>query len=208
MTRNAISRKSYVYADGTTSRSAKTGWTGLRFEVFNGRDADEKPVVINTIDMPRDSFNADILSCAAGHGLMQKIGDELAGYDKKAEKAGAAADHAFVTGLISDAFDNLKSGVWVEEGEGSGGGGNVTVLLEAVVAAYAESGVTLTPEQTAGLMKKLADKAERDGLKANPIVAKHVAIITANRAAERAKAATKAAKGAELPTLFEVKALS
>lgn len=201
MTRNAISRKSYVYDDGTTSRSAKPGWAALRFEVFNGRDGEDKPIVVDTIDLGRADFGADILACAAGHGLMQKIGDELAGFDKKAEKAGAPADHTFVSSLINDAADNLKSGVWVEEGEGSGGGGNVTILLEALVAAFAESNVVVSDEQKAGLMKKLADKAERDRIKAEPTVAKHIAMITAARAAERAKAAQKAAKGADTASL-------
>lgn len=193
-TRDAVLRKSYGYEDGSTSRSAKPSWTTLTFEIIDGKDKDDKAIVVNAVTLNRADMSDDVLACAMGHGFSQKIGDEVAGWPKKAEKAGEPATRDFVASLITDMIDNLKSGVWVEEGEG-GGSGNVTILHEGIVAAFAKTGTELTDEQKQGFMKALQDKAERDRIKAMPEVAAEVARILAERAANRAKEAAKAAKG-------------
>lgn len=199
-TRNSILRKLYVYPDGSTSRSAKPGWASVRFDVFSGftpgATAEDKPtpVVGKSIGFSREDASR-VMDCAFGHGLMQKIGDEIAGWQKKAEKASAKADWNFVVGLIEDMIDTLTSGVWVEEGEGSSAG-NVTLLFQALVAAYEEAlGRPLTDEGKAAMLGKLSEKAEREAAKAIPQVAKHLARLTAERAAARAEEAAKASEG-------------
>lgn len=188
MARNAIMRKSYVYADGTTSRSAKNDWTALRFEFFDGVGSDGKPAVANTVDFSRGDFEK-VSGAAMGHGLAQKLGDEAAGYPAKAEKAHATADWQFVKSLITDAADNLRNGVWVEEGEGSSGAGNVTILAEATARAYAEIGKPLSDGAKAKVISALANKEEREKARANALIAKHVRAIEKERADERARKA-------------------
>ena len=195
--RNSVLRKYYVFADGTTRRSAKEGFTAIRFEVLNGKDGEGKAIVAETIDFDPSATSEAVRQCAMGHGFSQKIGDEVAGAPAKAEKAGETFGPAFVASLINDAMDNLRNGVWVEEGEGSSGAGNVTILFEAVKAAFEAAKKPIAEERLPELMKKLADKGERDKFKANPQVAAHLARITAERAAERAKKARDAAKAGD-----------
>lgn len=198
MARMNVLRKSYVFADGTTRRSAKEGATALRLEILDGKEEDGKTLkVANTIDFDPTKVNDAIRFCAMLHGFSQKIGDEVAGAQAKAEKAGETFGPDFVTGLISDAIDNLLGGVWVEEGEGSSGGSNITILFEAVLVAFAEAGSEIPDTSYSALRAKLADKAERDKFRASPEVASHVARITAERAAKRAAEAAAKAKAAQ-----------
>ena len=189
-TNRHVLRKSYVYADGSTSRSAKKDWTGIRFEFLAPEKVEDKIIVLETVTYARDQF-ASVWDCAAGHGLMQKMGDELAGIDKKAAADGESfhktrgwADYAQV--LIGGVFDNLTNGVWVEEGEGSGASGNVTILAEAIIRFMAENGVETDEIGKVHLLQNLQDKAVREGAKRNPMVAKHIADIAAERARARA----------------------
>lgn len=200
-TRNAISRKSYRYQDGTTSRSAKAGWTALVFELFDGRDAEGKGIVAGTIEFPKAELGSEVLECAMGHGLSQKLGDELAGIEAKRTKAaenGEAFETAaeFASYLLTNMWDNLKSGVWVEEGEGGGAAGNVTLLFEAILAAFEKAGKPISEDKHPTLRKHLEDKTYRDDARSNPHVKAELSRIVAERAAERAKAAKAAAKTA------------
>lgn len=204
-------RKVYVYEDGAEGRSAKPGWKKLRFEMLApNKDDDGNFVVVDTREITPDMFDGEIVHCAAGHGLSQKIGDDLAGIDKKAANDGASFDPetgyaAYIGQRIDDMVDNLKNGVWVAEGEGSTGGGNVTILFEAIMRAFEEAGVDVSEEQKAGIREKLKDEQFRKNARARADVAMHVAEITAERAAARAKAAAeKAAEASDEDTVADL----
>ena len=211
MARTQLVRKVYDYEGGESGRSAKPNATVLNFEFLAPeKDENDKAVVLDTRTIDLKAFaadNAEMAFCAMAHGLSQKLGDELAGIDGKAAKANEARDDErgfvdFALSLWDDMFDNITSGVWVEEGEGSSGAGNVTVLLEAIVAAFADAGTELDDAQKAGIRASLKDEAFRKAAKARPDVAAHVADITAKRAAERAaKAKEKAAAATDMGDL-------
>lgn len=190
----SVMRKMYVLDGGDTVRSAKPDWKALRFELFGAeKDKDGKAIVVDTVDVARGDLES-VAAEAMGHGLMQKIGDDLAGLEGKAKSDEAAWDDEtgyaeYVRERIEAMVDNLSNGVWLEEGEGATGGGNVTILLEAVVRAYADEGREVTPEDRKALLAKLADKAIRDDTKKLESVARYVTVITAERAQERANKA-------------------
>lgn len=196
MANERVMKKVYTYADGTEGRSAKPGWTRINFQLISSVDEDKKVTVDRVISFEAGEFEK-IRDCAIGHGLMQKIGDEVSGWRTKAEKAGKEPTLDFVESLIRDVADNLRAGVWVEEGEGNTGAGNVTILLDAIKAAYEKVGQPLSDEQITVFTAKLAEKAERDAIKAIPEVDVEVKRIIAERAQTRAKEAAKAMKGKE-----------
>lgn len=204
--KTALVRKVYTYADDTTGRSAKPGWKVLTFELLSPhRDAEENLVVLDRVEVSRDMFPAEILECAIGHGLSQKIGDDLSGIATKAAKEEppfvADPERGFVEyayDRIAAMVDNLKGGVWVEEGEGSTGASNVTILFEAIVHVLKASGKELTESDLAAVREKLKNKDYREGAKARPDVAAQVAAIQLERAKARHDAAKAKAK-AEAP---------
>lgn len=202
-TRTQLVRKVYVHEDGEEGRSAKPESKSLRFEFLAPqKDENDNPVVLDTRTIDLDAFIKEqpgIAHCAFGHGLSQKLGDGLAGIAGKAAKDDVSEDKErgfvdYALSLFDDALDNLQNGVWVAEGEGSSGSGNVTVLFEAIVAAFAKAGTDLTDEQRASVRGKLKDEQYRKDAKARSDVAAEVARITAERAAERAKKAAAKAK--------------
>ena len=207
-------RKSYSHETGDNTRSAKPGWTAIVFEMVSPvKDADGKLVPIDSVTLERGLFSAEIMDCAAGHGLMQKIGDDMAGLEKKAKEDGAIFDaklgySEYIKARIRDMMENFTAGFWVEESESGAGGGNITILIEAVKRALAAGGVDMTPEQTAGLIEKLKDETYRSSLRARPDVKEHMTRIVAERAAERASAAAKAAKAAAKDSGADVPALA
>lgn len=210
--KTTLARKVYTYSDGETGRSAKPGWTKLTFELLAPeKDSDGNAIVLESVDVTPDMFPEDIQWCAIGHGLSQKLGDNLAGIAGKAAKDEDAPDFDEERGyvdyaviLLSDAIDNLKNGVWVSESEGSSGPGSVTMLYEAIVAAFTEAGSELSEEQLANIRTKLKDEDYRKAAKANPSVDAKYKELAAKRAAERAKAAKAKAKdaGADLGSLI------
>lgn len=197
-TRTSRLRKMYEYDDGRTGRSAKPGWKALIFEVLAAKTGDEYPVA-ETIRIERDTLPADMWDCGSGHGVMQKVGDEISGIARQLSKDGVAEDTKLgyapqVAESIRDAVANLQAGVWVEEGEGSSGAGNVTILIEAIGRVYTEAGHELTPDVLQSIRTKAKDADYRKGARARTDVAKHVRDIELERAKERAKAAAQAAK--------------
>ncbi len=202
-TKTMLSRKVYTYENGETGRSAKPGWQKLTFEFLApNKDEKDQPIILETVSVDRSLFPAEVLDCAIGHGLSQKLGDALAGIAGKAAKEGVSPDKErgfvdFAFELISDAIDNLKEGVWVAEGEGSSGSGSVTILYEAIVAAFAKAGTELTDEQKASIREKLKGEDYRNAAKARKDIAAEVEKIKAARAAERAKKAAAQAKQAD-----------
>lgn len=202
MARVALVRKSYEYADGETGRSAKPGWQNLIFEFLAPeKDENANPVVLETREISRDEIPDEIADCALGHGLSQKLGDNLAGIAGKAAKeeppVKADDERGFVDyalELFDDMWSDLEKGVWVAEGEGGKRGASVTILLEAIVAAFADAGKELDEDAVANIAAGLKDEKTRNAAKESPDVAKHMARIAAERAAARAE---KAAKNAE-----------
>lgn len=197
--RTSILRKVYVYSDGSEGRSAKAGWTGLRFELLAPtKDAEGKPVVLDSITVEPGMFPKETLECAIGHGFAQKIGDDLAGIATKAGKEEPPVGEDPVRGFVDYAKDriesmieNLKAGVWVEEGEGSTGAANVTILFEAIKAAKEKAGAAFDEAAT---RKNLQDADYRKKASAVPAVKAEVERIKLERQTARAKEASKAAK--------------
>ena len=207
-------RKSYRYANGETGRSAKADWTHLVFEILGvpTKDENDKNVypVVDTVEIPRGEIVAETQACAMGHGIMQKVGDTIADVVRVAAKDGVTEDPktgfaSLILETISDQIDNIKAGVWIEEREGSGSQ-SVTLLFEAVVAAFSKAGTELTDEQSAGIREKLKDEEYRKKAKARADVAAEFARLQAERAAERAKTAAKKAKDADTGDLADLMA--
>lgn len=200
-------RKVYVNGDGETSRSAKPG-TVLRFEMFGtAKDDDGKPVVIDTFDVDVAKLGQDMLECAMRHGVSQKLGDNIAGIETKVTKSQDTEDPLptfdvetgyapAIRAILESQWEDLAGGVWVSESEGGGGSGNVTMLLEAVQAAFAKEGQELSEKQVKAFREQLADKDAAKAIKSNPQVAAEYQAIQAKRAQERAKAAAAKAKEA------------
>lgn len=211
-TKTQLLRKVFVGTDGTEKRSAFNGWSVLRFDLLSPtKDADGKGVVIDTFSINRSDVPTDMIECAAGHGLSQKLGDDLAGIAKKAEADNVSEDPTrgfvdYAKSRLTEAFENIKGGVWVEEGEG-GAGASVTILLMAVQAAFVDAGSELTDEQIATVREKLKDETYRKAAASRPDVDLHVKRIRAERAAEAAKAARAKAKEAAKEGAADMSAL-
>lgn len=204
MARTQVLRKVYVQKDGTEGRSAKPGWTHLRFELLAPAKVEDKAVVLDSLTIAKADIPATMQDCMIGHGLSQKLGDDLSGIEAKAAKeeppVSADKDRGFVDYAkqrLTDAWDNIKAEVWVEEGEGGNGGTNITILLEAMKAAFADQGSPLSDEQVAEKLNKLKDADYRKKAASVPAVDAHVKRIRAERAAEAAKAARAKAKEAK-----------
>lgn len=207
-TRQTHVRKFFGYADNTTSRSAKVGWTSIMFElVAPFKDAKGDFIPLETVTIPRSSFPAEIVDCAAGHGFGQKIGDDLAGIAIKAAKE-VPAVHAskergfaeYIKSRIADMVENLSNGFWVEESEA--GGSNLTILLAAVIRTFEAAGKVLSDAQIEHIKGALKGSEYSAGLKARADISKHYADITSERAAERAKKAQENLAGSvDMPDL-------
>ena len=203
-----VVRKSYINsADGTEKRSAFPEATTLRFYFLSPRkDAEDRPVIVGTRDIVLSTVSDDMKACALGHGLSQKLGDDLAGIASKAAKEETPVDidpddgwAPYAMERFDDALANIMAGVWVTEAEGGGTASSVTILLEAIVATFADAGKELSDEDMAKLRNALKDEDYRKNAKARKDVAAHMAAINAKRAEERRKKAAKALKE-EAPT--------
>lgn len=212
MARNQIARKVYVHADGTEGRSAKPGWTALRFDLFGAeKDADGKPVVVSSVTVDPASIPAEMRECAFGHGMSQKLGDSLAGLEKSAKDDGASFDATrgwadYATDLLTGVLEDIQSGVWVAESEG-GSGGSVGILAEAIFAVLRDNGQEPDEAAQAAIRKSLQDEAQRKKMQGRADVKAHLTRIQAEKAQERAKKARAAAKeaqkgGAETPSIL------
>lgn len=188
-------RKKYVYDDGKSGRSAKPNWVKLVFELLGPKgEGEESAPVVDTFEVERSALTEDIVSCAIGHGISQKMGDDLAGLPKKAKADGVEYDEKkgfseYIAERLEDMVDNFAAGVWVAEGESASGSGSVTILLEAIVGAFAKVDTALTEEQIAGIRDNLKSEDWRNQVKERADVKAEIARITAERAAQRAQKA-------------------
>lgn len=188
-------RKSFVNADGETSRSAKPDTTALRFEFLNPpKDGEDARTVASVLNVTLDNIPDNVRHCAMFYGLSQKLGDSYSGAAKMAEALDMVGQYesAIAKVIVTDTLDDFANGVWVEERESASGTGNVTILLEAITKAFADAG----KEAPADLKAKLADADYRKKARELPAVAAHVRAIELERAQARAKAAKAAAKQA------------
>lgn len=130
--------------------------------------------VINMSD-----FSDEIVFQLAMHGLSQKVTDAGAGKD-------AAETEAHVGKLI----EALKSGQWTVRGEGGGGAGRVTQVVQAV-ARVKNISVEEAKEKLAAL-----SEADRKAVAASGPVQQAILEIKAeNLAARQEKEADKASEG-------------
>jgi hypothetical protein len=205
-TRQTHMRKVFVNADGTTTKSADKGWVKLRFELFNAaKDDKDQFVICDTFEVEKDKLIPAMVDAAAGYGLSQKLGDSVAGIVKYAAREDVGFTPDKVTGyasliktMLAEGWEDILNGFWTEEREGEGGGGSsITILLAAIVRAFAAQNVTLTAGQMEGIKGKLATKEGREAFSARKDVKVHIAAIKAERAAEAAKKAAAAADEAD-----------
>lgn len=209
-TRTQLLRKVYTFADGTTGQSAKEGWRKLTFELLAPQKVDDKFVVLETVELTPDMVPESIVYCAMGHGLSQKIGDDLAGIATKAQNDGAEedAERGFVDYAkerIEAMLDNLSNGIWLTERESKGGsGGSFTIIMEALAAVFEKAGKPLTDEQKVAMAEKLKDADIREKTVARPDVNAEIARIKAERAAERAKKAQEKAADTDAGNLDDL----
>lgn len=205
-------RRLYVNAAGETASRPMASATMLRYELFGSlpqgkEDKAENYPTVKTVEFPISAFPDEILRLAAFHGLSQKIGDtafnsvEAAAKDEGFTPDVENAYAAFVEGRLQDVVDNLTSGVWTEEKEGSGNA-NVRIIAEAVLRTLTAQGkAPADPDAAlASLIANLKNDEKRKATAANPAVKVHVAAITAERAAARAKELAKEAKGSTVDT--------
>lgn len=203
--RTQLVRKVYIYADGEEGRSAKPEATGLRFEFLAPeKDENDNLVVLETRTIDLEAFateHPDMMHCAFGHGLSQKLGDNLAGIVGKAAKqeppVEADPERGFVDfglELFDDAWDNILADVWVAEGEGSSGAQNVTILFTAIVNVLTKHGKAFEEQE---IRTKLRDADYRTKAKANPEVAAEVRKIELERAQDRLRKAEAKAAAAD-----------
>lgn len=193
-------RKVYEYDDGSEGRSAKPNWTKLRFEALAPeKDGDDNFVVLDSRTIEREAaLKWDIAPCAMGHGLSQKVGDDLAGLPKKAKEDGASFDpekgySEYAMERVDAMLDNFANGIWVTESEGGSGAGSVTILFTAICQAYEQGGAALDEDAQAELRGKLKDEEFRKAAAEVAEVKAAMEEIKAARAAERAKKAREAA---------------
>ena len=215
-TRKTHARKVFVNSDGTETRSAKPDWETLRFEFLAPEKVDDKFVVAGTFEASRAEIPEDMISCAFGYGLSQKLGDYLAGLEKKAAALaddGQLFTYHIATGwkdlmehLLDEQWGNILEGVWVTESEGKGGGGgSVPILLQAIQAAYAGSGKPLTDKQVEGIRAKVKTEDGRKAFAEHPQIKVEYLRIQEQRAKDRAAAAAAKASeggGADLGSLL------
>lgn len=205
-------RRLYVNAKGETFSRPMLGAVAFRYELFGAlpagkEDKAENYPVVKTMEFPVDAFPEDIMQIASLHGLSQKIGDtSFNSVDIAAKAEGFVPDPenayaAFVAERLQDAIDNLTAGVWTEDKEGSGGA-NVRIVAEAVLRTLTAQGQAPADAEAAmaSLITKLKDDDTRKATAANQAVKVHIAAITAERAAARAKELAKEAKGISVDT--------
>lgn len=172
--RETKAKKVYVYADGEEGRSAKPDAERLEF-----RFSDGPTHAVRLTDFPEAVRDA-----AAWHGISQKLGDAYASSDD--------VDDAIEKFLAAQ--ERLQDGDWVTEAKAAGP--RTSMVLEAVVAAYAKAGQDL-PMSEEDLREKLKDNAFRQATVAKPKIQAEYKRLIAEAATKRAAEAAEAAEKAE-----------
>lgn len=171
-----------VYIGTTDDAETKSGKQEKRSYFDGATHLELRFVSGETVKVNPDEFSDTVKVAALFHGLSQKLGDTYAGAD---------ADEAYDKTMAL--FERLQGGEWIAERESAGP--RISTVVEAIVAAKAKAGVTVTIDEVAAKYKALDKDAQKDVLNDPRIKAEYEA-IKARRAQERAdKAAAKAAEG-------------
>ena len=191
-------RKSFVDAEGNASRSAKPTSTILRFEFLAAPVEDQERTVAETQDIELASIPDTVQHCAFAYGLSQKLGDSYSGAAAEAKDRGMEGEYtsAVAAVIMNETLEDIMAGVWVEEREGKGAA-TVTILRQAIVAAFEKAGKPL-PD---GLDTKLADADYRKKAASLPAVDAEVQAIKLERQKARQKDAAAKAKDSAVDAL-------
>ena len=181
-----VAKKVHIDSDGGEHRSAQAGQKSLEIRFLDSAGE----VTNDVIAITRDALTDDMWSCAAWHGLAQKLGDTYADAKKK--------------GLVpfdeaSGMLEQIAAGNWVAESLSTGP--RIGLLVEAVMAAKAAAGLEADED---AIKAKCADKEYAKRVKANDSVKAHYDRIVAERATARAKESAKSAKAASDDTATDL----
>ena len=174
-------KKEYVYADGTTGRSWKTGATVLRFTFLDTGDIEER--------RPQD-YPDEMLPALAFFGISEKLGNAYANAKNKDESRYE---------MFASMDEQIMGGTWVAEGEGAGP--QISLIVAAIVAAKAKAGIELSVAVVTEKYKAL-DKAGQKDIREEEAVAVEFRKIKLAKEAERLEKA-EAALAASEKTDFE-----
>ena len=136
---------------------------------------------------PLSALDPSIVEQLAIHGLGQKLGDSYAA-SKEIRESGEDVDQ-WAKDNVKRVWGNLVNKLWTVRGEG---GARITQLVQAVFDVYSKKDESLTVQAVA---EKLADmdKDDKASLSKSKSIAARIAIIQAEKAAEKAKIAAAAA---------------
>lgn len=171
-----ICKKVYILADGTESRTAHPDATKLQFRFSNGEV--ESIAMGDCPDQIERRLN--------WFGRSEKLGNFYA----KSDGDPAVAHGKFVTGM-----EMLAGGEWAERVEGEA---RPSMVVAAIVAALVEAGETVDDDREAAIREKTKGPEGRKAALANVVFNAHYERIKLEHAKERADAAKKAAKGADI----------
>ena len=178
--KTSVCKKVYLNEAGDETRSATAGASELQFRFANGNVHS-----IKIADHPDEIYR-----CLGWFGISEKYGNSYAGAKGDAD----AAEEAFLS-----MQEQLQGGTWVEKAEG---GPRPSLIADAIIAALTAAGQDVDAARGTSIREKVKDKATRDGALKDPVIKAQYEAIKAARAAERAKAAAKLAKGAEIGVSF------
>ena len=174
--KKAHTKKLFVLPDGSTARSARADATLLRFEAIATGE---------TFEVDVSQLSDDMRTCAVWHGVSHKLGDVY---------ADAARKGLVPLEEVANLWERIMGGEWVAEAKA--GGGSPSLLVEAIIAVLTSKGRDITDELTESIREKCKVKENRDRYHGDKEIAAEYASIQAKRAAEKAKKAKAAAKGA------------
>lgn len=170
-----VSRASYKFADaeGNKSRSPTEDTTTL---IAYWKD--DVTTEYSLTDLP-----PAMRACCAPHGLKQKLGDNV--------PSGAAPAEARES--WDETYALLLEGVWSQKGEGRGT--SPSMAAEAIRNCAIAQGHEISDEKFAEICGRMANSEARTAALKNLDIGAEYEKLRAAKAAERAKAAAKKAKG-------------
>lgn len=185
-TRQRRASKYYLNAEGERSTTSIADWSGLGFDIFDPdgkRDKEDKPIVVDTVTLDRAKFPDAVIAMAAGHGILQKIGDEY---------SSAKSAEMDIVEVINTMAERLQSGEW-NTPRGAGSGPRPSMVMEAVKRALVQAG---EPEDKAATIAAAATDSDekRKAALADAGIKAIFETVKLEKQKERAQAAAKAAK--------------
>lgn len=178
--KQAVCKRVYTYADGTTGNRARPDAVGLAFHFAGGE----------VLETRLEEIGETCRNVALPyHGLSQNVGDR---FNKAKGDSAQAFDDA------SARYELLCADEWAPEGEAPGP--RITQLVSAIIRALRADNEEVDDAREEAIVTKLSgsddaavNKKAREGALANPVIAAELKAIQAEAAMERAdKARTKA----------------